>query len=346
MKYPIRFAIGLSTDHFHVRFAEALDGKIKQGLPVEYDVIDLNRHDWLNHIEQFDVIVWKPSLMGPQFAGHFKEKVYFIEKIMGKLVIPNYSSVWHFDSKVAQSCLFEYYKLPAPHTVVSFDYHDALQKIWNSKYPVVLKKSYGAGSHYVRLIKSEKEAKYKLEQIFCQQLWNEAKQINESRVFSILKNLNKRWLWAQIIDRILDRERFGVVYWQEFIPNNPADLRITVIGDSYAFGFWRKNRPDDFRASGSGIIDYNKDIPEDIIRYCLDISKKFDFDSMAYDLLFSSDGFVITEISYGYLDSAIYKANGHYELSEEGKLLYIPGHVWPQYLWIEWALQRLGTVTK
>ena len=43
---------------------------------------------------------------------------------------------------------------------------------------------------------------------------------------------------------------------QEFLPGNGFDTRITVIGNR-AFGFRRFNRPDDFRASGSGRIDWN-----------------------------------------------------------------------------------------
>ena len=47
------------------------------------------------------------------------------------------------------------------------------------------------------------------------------------------------------------------ILWQEFIPDNQRDFRVTIIGRRYAFVFWRNNRPGDFRASGSGLIDYD-----------------------------------------------------------------------------------------
>jgi hypothetical protein len=88
-------------------------------------------------------------------------------------------------------------------------------------------------------------------------------------------------------------------------------LRIAVIGDRYAMGFWRNNRPNDFRASGSGRIDYDRTVPEELVRYCLSLNKRFDFDSMAYDIIFRGNQFVITEMSYTYVDSLLYKAAGH-----------------------------------
>ena len=63
---------------------------------------------------------------------------------------------------------------------------------------------------------------------------------------------------------------------------------------------------------------------------------------MAYDILFTEDDFVINEISYGYLDSAIYKASGYYYLTNGGDLKFQEGHIWPQELWVDWALHKAG----
>lgn len=46
------------------------------------------------------------------------------------------------------------------------------------------------------------------------------------------------------------------VYFQDFIPGNDFDTRVTIIGDR-AFGFTRNVRPGDFRASGSGNVGYD-----------------------------------------------------------------------------------------
>src|SRR6185503_17089802 len=46
----------------------------------------------------------------------------------------------------------------------------------------------------------------------------------------------------------------GYILLQEFLSNNKFDTRVTVIGNR-AFAYRRFNRPNDFRASGSGNFD-------------------------------------------------------------------------------------------
>jgi glutathione synthase/RimK-type ligase-like ATP-grasp enzyme len=256
------------------------------------------------------------------------------------LVLPNYATIWHFESKIAQSYLFAQSLTNMPRTVVSFDYHDALQQIRQTSMPIVWKKSYGAGSKNVRLIRDRRLAEQEVKNAFCQQLWTEAKQCYHSRLSLVLHCLLQRWFWAKVRQKLMGGEQFASVYWQEFVANNPRDLRITVIGDRFAFGFWRNNRPNDFRASGSGRIDYQRSIPESLIRYCIALNRAHDFDSMCYDILFTPESFVLTEMSYGYLDSAIHNASGYYELNQNDQLVFREEHTWPQMLWIEWALIR------
>lgn len=46
------------------------------------------------------------------------------------------------------------------------------------------------------------------------------------------------------------------ILFQEYLPDNEFDTRVTVIGNR-AFAFRRFNRKKDFKASGSGEIDYD-----------------------------------------------------------------------------------------
>lgn len=343
----LRIAIGSDLTYWHDKFAEAIERKIKAGLPLYYQIVNLENSNWLEEIDAYDLIIWKPDFMGPRIASIFKEKIYFVENFMSKIVIPNFNTIWHFESKIAQSYIFRKYKIPTPQTKVSFDFHDAIDQLDAGKMPLVLKKYYGAGSKNVWLSVDKKTVMRYLYKTFCQQLWREAKNHKKSNLWAILFNINKGWLWAKVKQKIMrDELDIGVIYWQDFIPKNLADLRITVIGNKYAFGFWRKNRLNDFRASGSGRIDYQTPIPELPIRACLKISNDFGFDSMAYDILFDKNDYKIVEMSYAYIDSAIYNCNGYYELLDNCNLRFEEGHVWPQNLWIEWALYRARLILK
>lgn len=79
---------------------------------------------------------------------------------------------------------------------------------------------------------------------------------------------------------------------QEYIPSK-FDYRVTVIGD-YVFGFKRHNRPNDFRASGSGLIEKISTLPHWELLY--NLCKTHKFETMAFDII---DDYII-EMSYTY----------------------------------------------
>ncbi len=339
MNQPLKISVGISDDQWDSRFASALEEK-NDGGSLCYELVDLARHDWLETLRPFEAVIWKPHAMGISAASHFKEKIYVLDCLLKKLVVPNYSTIWHFESKIAQSYLFAIHNLPTPRTVATFSHQDAEEQLRAASMPLVFKRSSGAASKYVELVRSTGRGLRSCARAFCGQLYRETRARCGSRAKAMLGSLCKPWFWSFIRHYLADREPDGCLYWQEYLPGNDADLRITVIGDRYAYGFWRRNREGDFRASGSGRIDFQRAIPEGPLRYCLEVNRRLEFDSMAYDILFKDGTFVISEISYAYLDSVPYKAAGHYELRADGRLDFIPGHAWPETLWIEWLLER------
>lgn len=112
------------------------------------------------------------------------------------------------------------------------------------------------------------------------------------------------------------------------MPNNQFDTRVSIIGDR-AFAFRRFNRRDDFRASGSGLINYETDkIDKRAIEITFKISEELNFQSMSYDFLINEDKELeICEISYTYVDYAVYNCAGFWDRD----LVWHEGHFWPQY---------------
>ena len=138
----------------------------------------------------------------------------------------------------------------------------------------------------------------------------------------------------------------GYVLFQEFLKNNAFDTRITVIGNR-AFGYRRKNRKNDFRASGSGNIDYNPQlIDQKFIHLAFDISRKLNLQSCAIDGLYDNqNNNVVGEISYTYISQYIYNCIGHWELNGSpylGSLNWIEGHMWPEEVQIEDFIKRIN----
>jgi hypothetical protein len=72
----------------------------------------------------------------------------------------------------------------------------------------------------------------------------------------------------------------------------------------------------------------------------LRISKKLNFDTITYGIIFDKEGFLIIEISYECSQNAIYKAHGYYKKTSDKNLIFIKGHYWPQYLLIDWLFDK------
>lgn len=335
----ISIGIGKDQNGWFQKFEDALCDLKMDGADISFRVIDIDSNRFLEEVENLQVILWNPSFMGLRLAGLFKEKMYFLEKILGKTVFPSYETIWHFESKIAENYLFNHGHIHTPKTYITFDYYDALKIIQQIDMPVVLKKSEGAASKNVRLIHDKRWLLDYAERVFCNQLWAEGRQ-NHSK-FELLRHFaTRKWFWYFIISKYYQSD-FGmsVMYLQEFIPNNDADLRVTIIGNQFAYGLWRKNRPKDFRASGSGRIDYEHAVPEEVLRYCQNINVRYGFDTMAYDILFRGSSFLINEMSYNYVDHALYNAPGYYRLGRE--LEFVQEHAWPQSLWVKALYEKL-----
>lgn len=336
-----RAKIGVALGPWAEQFMVALRNHEGFGWEFDAELFDIDRSDWIERCAPFDLIVWRSNYMGPEFSSYFKEKVFFMEHYLGKQVVPSYATIWHFDSKIAQSYLFRDAAIRAPRTFVSFSREEAELEAVTATYPLVAKRSYGASSDSVGLLPDSRHAATQVRRRFWLDSWLDHKARHASRVGRVLTGLPHEWFWLRVKHRLLfGAWTWGVVYWQEFMPGNDRDLRVTVIGDRDAVAFWRGNRPDDFRASGSGRLDYDRAVPEEVIRYCVSLNRDFGFDSMAYDILFRGQDFVVVEMSYAYVDHAVHAAPGHYELTDDDRVLYRLGRSWPQELWVNWAVRR------
>jgi hypothetical protein len=128
----------------------------------------------------------------------------------------------------------------------------------------------------------------------------------------------------------------GYAYFQNFLPSNEFDTRITIIGGR-AFGFVRYNRPDDFRSSGSGKIDFSPGkIDHNMLKIAFDVSNRLNLATMAFDFLYDSEkNPLINEMCCQFADWAVYECPGYWD----NDLAWHDGHYWPQYFQLVDALQ-------
>lgn len=270
-----------------------------------------------------------------------------IEHELGIPVYPNFQTCWHYDDKIRQWYLLKSHGFPTIQSWVFWGRDQALAWAKSADLPVVFKLKRGAGSTNVLKLDNRSEVKKIINRMFGPGVPAEGlpKSLNKSKWKKFLRlcAVQKRRWKGEAVPYTMRGSSWEVhrnyVFFQEFLPGNDCDTRITVIGKR-AFGFRRMNRAGDFRASGSGVIDYNiKGIDPKCIEIAFDISGKMRFKSMAYDFLKTTSGnWQIAEISYLFLDTAIWRCPGYWDEN----LRWVEGHYWPQYCQLIDALGMPG----
>lgn len=330
----------------HVNEDELFDKKwitFLERKDIEVIRINIFSKDALDKIKVCDGLMWHfrhiPS--DKQLANKI---LPVIEEVLNIPVWPNFNSRWHFDEKIAQHYLLSALQVPSVKSWVFWNYDEAAQFIEDeAQFPLVFKLSVGAGAANVVKVSSKDEAELLITKMFNEGIFpysiNEYSQ--KSKLVSRIRNSCKYVIGKKNIPLPQYYEiQKGYVYFQSFLEGNDYDIRITVIGDRI-FGFIRYNRKDDFRASGSGNIDVNPDnIPIETIKIAYNVSKSNGFQSMAYDFLKDKNGmYVINEMSYGYVDVAIYDCPGYWD----PYMNWHKGHIWPEEAHVEDFVRYINT---
>lgn len=342
--------IGIHPDHmwggsFSDKWSEFLAAR---GIAVRE--LNLLAPDALAQAKACDGIMWR-WFHTQQDKQSARVILYAIENYLNIPVFPSVKTSWHFDDKIAQYYLLEAIGAPQPDTWVFWERGQALRWSETAPYPVVFKLTAGAGSSNVLKIDTRREAQSVMRRMFDEGVFPMT--MNEYRQPLIPKT--RRELRAKVL-RPFDAARYAATgtyprlprFWwkpemgyallQEFLPDNEFDTRVTVIGER-AFAFRRMNRPGDFRASGSGKISYDPGFVDPrCVRLAFDLSARAGFQTMAYDFLAKGGAPVVCEISYTFVDTAVFNCPGHWDAD----LQWHEGQMWPEEAQVEHFLAEVS----
>ncbi len=315
---------------------------------IPFKLVNCLRSDIIKQCDGLGALLWhwtlneaRELLLARQIAAAFKET--------NLVMFPNFETCWHYDDKIAQKYLLEATGAPLISTWVFTDPSQAAEWIAHADWPKVFKLRCGAGSSNVRLVHSGSEAANLCRTAFGRGFPSEMVRMDAVKKYVSAgtnpKDLARR-LWRLVRKAFIrasggyefPRQR-GYLYFQEFMANNPFDIRVTVIGNR-AFAFTRQNRPGDFRASGSGCISYDiSRIDLRCVEIAFRVAHRLRAQSLAFDFLFNAKGEpVIGEISYCYLASAVHECKGHWDQ----KMKWHDGQTWPQDAILEDICASLG----
>lgn len=333
--------IGIQPDHMNQESYSDRWGQSLRNRGVEVRSLNLLAHDALEQASACDGIMWR-WIHSPQDKQQAQHILYLIEHHMGIPVFPDSKTSWHYDSKLSQYYLLNTLQVPMPETWIFWNLDDAAKWAETAHYPIVFKLSCGASSSNVLKVDSQTKALKLIKRMFgagmfpstmthyaSDQEWLRRIKGWFSRIHPSLRFLTigdypplPSFWW---------RPEKDYAYFQELLPDNSFDTRVTIIGNR-AFGFRRLNRPKDFRASGSGRILYEPSVVDpECVKLAFEVSRRGQFQSMAYDFLYKDRKPTICEISYTFVDWAVHNCPGHWDPS----LQWIDGQMWPEDAQVE-----------
>lgn len=302
--------------------------------------LNLFAQDAIDQAKGCDGVIWR-WLHRPTDKKSAKQILNTIEYFLNIPTFPNSNTAWHYDDKVSQKYIFDALGVPSVPTWIFWNRNEASSWLENAEYPLVFKLTAGAGSSNVIKVKDRSQGLKLVNKMFYRGVFpytqNEYRQNILIELFKnprILKPKLKQSLLYFYkkeyppLHKVWWQPEVGYTYFQKFLPGNKYDTRVTIIGNR-AFAYRRFNRPNDFRASGSGNFDTD---PNQIDLKCVElafhVSRMGKFQSMAYDFIYDEDqNPVLGEMSYTFVDWMVYQCPGHWDVN----LNWVEGNMWPEY---------------
>jgi glutathione synthase/RimK-type ligase-like ATP-grasp enzyme len=289
---------------------------------VAYKLVNCYATDIIDQLSDCDALMWHHHHRDYRDVLFAKQLLFAVEESK-KRTFPDYKTCWHFDDKVGQKYLLEAIGAPLIPSYVFYSKAEALNWIGNATFPKVFKLRSGAGSLNVKLVHSRAQARKLVAKAFGKgfsqfdklgDLQERVRRCREGKMkISVVFRGLARFFIPPEFARMHAREK-GYVYFQDFIPNNPYDIRVVVVAEK-AFAIKRMVRKDDFRASGSGNILYGKEhFPLGTIGLALQLAEKLELQCGAFDFIYDSEGNPeVTEVSYGYVPSVYTPCVGYWD---------------------------------
>lgn len=317
---PVRLAIH-QGDGWNEVWREYCDA---EGIP--YTAVDCHDSGIVSTLRQFDALMWHFQHGTPADILTARHVLSAAEN-MGLAVFPDYSTSWHYDDKIAQKYLLESVDAPMAPTWVFCDRARALDWLKTAEYPVVAKLRRGAGSYNVRLCRTYSHAARYVRGMFSGGMSPAPKFLadapNKLRVAAANGGVRGIWRRLKKAPRFFREARHaqrhfphekGYAYFQKFISGNKDDLRVTIVGNR-AWAFRRKVRDNDFRASGSGVIEYDRhSVPLDVLQSSFSVAGRLETQSVAFDWVCDERGrHMFVEISYCYQGEAVSNSGGYWD---------------------------------
>jgi len=236
------------------------------------------------------------------YKEYIQDILIYIES-NGGIIIPNFSSFIAHENKMLQELEMKRLEIKSPSSYIVGTYEEGIEFLQKTNFPVIGKKSKGFGSKTVEKINSVEEGKKFLK-----------KNLSDGLIFNVeyFKWLYKKWKYNTLYPK-----EHGKVIFQEMIKNLEYDWKVLIFND-VCFVLKRFIKKDDFRASGSGLFDYQAIPSNEVLDFALETKRKLKIPFVSFDIVESDNQCFLIEyqsIHFGLLTAlnaeVYYKYKNH-----------------------------------
>lgn len=287
---------------------------------IKYSDLDLNRS-----YQDYFVLYQTAEDIGVFYKDYIEDIAYYLE-LQGAILLPRYTYLLAHHNKNFMELLRSRFKDSRYKTIKSKLYgvaSDAIAEI--ERFPVVLKSAEGSGSQFVFLAKNKIDFNQKVNKLSGVFLVNDFHSLKEFIIYrTSLALLNK----VQTIYRRYPfyRKKFIV---QTYIDGLQGDYKVLYFCGKY-YTMYRKNRENDFRASGSGMLYplHENEMPEGLLGV-LDFARGFtfevDFPIIGMDVGFDGKNYHLFEFQCMHMGTSAIQGSDCWHEYRNGKWIKLSG---------------------
>ena len=266
-------------------------------------------------------VLYQTSELPGLFYKHYIEDIIFFLEGQGAIVLPKYEYLKAHHNKVFMELLRARFNDESLKTIKSMcfgSWEDG--QYWQpEKFPVVVKKASGCGGKDVFLAGNYYEYRKSIKKAGKVLISDSVIDLPLDYLKKIKRNFIKYLYPTRSKYLIYDTTPVSTsIIVQNFIEGMDGDCRVLIAGKKF-YAMYRKNRANDFRASGSGKFS---DVPEselkDLFNFARRVTFEIDFPLISIDIGYDGFGYHLIEFQMLHFGtSALQRSKFWYEFHDD-----------------------------
>lgn len=240
------------------------------------------------------LVIYTSAEDGQYHYKSFIEDIVYGLELTGAFLIPGYKFLKANNNKIFMEILRDLSENQNDLGSLTSHYYGTFEELKKEMekdfvdFPLVLKPAGGAMSRGVSLAKNKEE------------VYKQAKKLSATKDWQYdLRDLVRSYKHKGYLRESSHRKKFIT---QNFIPGLENDYKVLVFNKKY-YAIKRRNRKDDFRASGGGLLSYEENLPDGLLDFAEKVFSTLDLPHVSLDLAFDGNRFHLFEFQAIYFGS-------------------------------------------